>query len=66
MEIPEKQTTLGSALLITNIGLPIVAANFYFFKIFPPRVVIESIGVAFVVLNVYYVIAFKAWGSRSK
>jgi hypothetical protein len=66
METPEKQTTLGAALLFTNIGLPIVGAYFYFFKIFPLHIVIETMCIAFVVLNVYYLIAFKVWGSRSK
>jgi len=66
MATPEKQTTLASALIITNIGLPIVAAYFYFFKLFPLRLVIETVGITFVVLNVYYMIAFKVWGSKSK
>jgi hypothetical protein len=66
METPEKQTTLGTALLFTNIGLPIVGAFFYLFKIFPLHIVIESIGTAFVLLNVYLLIAFKIWGSNSK
>lgn len=66
MKTPERQTTLGTALLFTNIGLPIAAAYFYFFKIFPLHIVVESISIAFVVLNVYYLIAFKIWGSKSK
>jgi hypothetical protein len=61
-----KQTTLGTALLFTNVGLPIVGAYFYFFKIFPLHIVIESTVIEFVVLNVYLVIAFKIWGSQSK
>jgi hypothetical protein len=66
METPEKQTTLGTALLVTNIVLPIVGAYFYFFKTFTLHIVIESIGTAFVVLNAYLLIAFKIWGSNSK
>jgi hypothetical protein len=66
MKAPEKQTTLGTALLYTNIGLPIVGAFFYFSKILPFRIAIETLGIAFVILNVYYLIAFKIWGSNSK
>ncbi len=62
----EKQMTLGTALLITNIGLPLVAAYFYFFRVFPLRIIIESCGTVFVLLNVYYLIAFKIWGSKPK
>ena len=62
----EKQITLGTALLITNIGLPLLAAYSYFFKIFPLRIIIESCGIAFVFLNVYYLLAFKIWGSKPK
>ena len=66
MKTPEKQTTLGTALLFTNIGLPIAASYFYFFKIFPLHIVSETIGITFVVLNVYYLIGFEIWGSKSK
>jgi len=66
MKNEEKQATLGTALLYTNIGLPIVGAYFYFSKTFPLRIAIETIVIAFVVLNVYYLIAFKVWGSKSK
>jgi hypothetical protein len=66
METPEKQTTLGTALLFTNIGLPLAGAYFYFSKVFPLHIVIESFGIAFVVLNVYLLIAFKIWGAQSK
>jgi hypothetical protein len=66
MGTPEKQTSLGTALLFTNIGLPIAGACFYFLKIFPLNIVIESFGIAFVLLNVYLLAAFKIWGSKSK
>ena len=63
---PPKQTTLGTALLITNVGLPIVAAYLYFFKRTPRLIVIETLVVTFVVLNLYYLIAFKIWGEKPK
>jgi len=66
MQTPEKQTTLGTALLYTNIGLPIMAACSYFFKIFPLDIAIKTFVSVFVVLNVYYLIAFKIWGSKPK
>jgi len=67
MGTPEKQTTtLGAALLFTNLGLPIVGAYFYFFKVFPLQIVIESFVIGFVVLNVYLLVAFKIWGSKPK
>jgi len=66
MGTPEKQTTLGTALLFTNIGLPIVGACFCFFKIFPLPIVVETFVITFVVLNAYFLIAFKLWGSKSK
>jgi len=61
-----KQSTLGTALLVTNIGLPIIAAYLYFFKKMPRSIVIESLVVTFVVLNAYYLIAFKIWGEKPK
>jgi hypothetical protein len=67
METPEKQTTtLGTALLFTNLGLPIAGAYFCFFKVFPLHIVIESFCIAFVLLNLYLLIAFKIWGSKPK
>jgi hypothetical protein len=66
MKPPEKQPTLGTALLYSNIGLPIAGAYFYFSKTFSARIAIEAIVITFVVLNVYYLIAFKVWGSKSK
>jgi hypothetical protein len=66
MELPENQTTLGTALLYTNIGLPIVCACCYFCKIFPLNIAVETFVVTFVVLNAYYLVAFKIWGSNSK
>jgi len=62
----EKRTTLGAALLATNIGLPIMASYMYFFWKWPRGLVIETFVVTFVVLNVYYLIAFKVWGQKPK
>lgn len=66
METPEKQVTLGRALLVTNVCLPLAAAYLYFLKKMPLHIVIESTSITFVVLNVYYLIAFRIWGSKSK
>jgi hypothetical protein len=64
MGTPENKITLGTALLYTNVGLPIVGAYFYFFKIFPLDIVIETIVIALVLLNVYFLVAFRVWGSK--
>jgi hypothetical protein len=67
MEPPEKQAMLRRLRLATNIALmPILAVHFYFLRRPPFHVFIESIAVAFVVVNVYYLIALKIWGSKSK
>jgi hypothetical protein len=59
-------TTLGKALLFTNLGLPILGAYFYFFKVFPLNIVIEGFVIEFIILSVYLLIAFKIWGSKPK
>jgi len=46
--------------------MPILAVHFYFLRRPPFHVFIESVAVAFVVVNVYYLIALKIWGSKSK
>jgi len=43
-----------------------MAACSYFFKIFPLDIAIKTFVSVFVVLNVYYLIAFKIWGSKPK
>ena len=61
-----KQTTLGTAFLITNLVLPIGGAYLYFVKGMPRLTVIEGLVVACVILNAYYLIAFKVWGEKPK
>ena len=67
MKTSEKQTMLCKLRLFTNTAfIPLVAVPFYFLRKPPLHVFVESIAVAFVVMNVYYLIVFKIWGLKSK
>jgi len=46
--------------------MPLVAVHFYFLRKPPLYVFVESVAVAFVVVNVYYLMVFKIWGLKSK
>jgi hypothetical protein len=46
--------------------MPLAAVHFYFLRKPPLHFFVESVAVAFVVVNVYYLIVFKVWGSDSK
>ena len=53
--------------LFTNTAfIPLVAVPFYFLRKPPLYAFVKSVAVAFVVLNVYYLIVFKIWGLKSK
>ncbi len=67
MKTSEKQTMLRKLRLFTNTALmPLVAVHFYFLRKPPLYVFVESVAVAFVVVNVYYLMVFKIWGLKSK
>jgi hypothetical protein len=60
---PEKTITLGKALL-SNLVLPFAAAYLYYTGT-SLRIVLTSCAVTFVVLNSYFLVAFKVWGQKS-
>ncbi len=60
---PEKTTTLGKALL-SNLVIPFAAAYLYHTGT-SLRIVLTSCAVTVVVLNSYFLIAFKIWGQKS-
>ena len=60
---PNRTITLGQALL-GNVVLPFVGAYLYF-KGTPLKIVLEAGSITFVVLNVYFLVAFKVWGQNS-
>ena len=67
MKTSEKQTMLRKLRLFTNTTLmPLVAVHFYFLRKPPLHVFVESVAVAFVVVNAYYLIVFKFWGLKPK
>jgi hypothetical protein len=59
----QRTVTLGQALLFSNVTLPLAGAYLYY-KGTSPRIVLVSCGIAFVVLNFYFLIAFKVWGQK--
>lgn len=61
---PGETVTLGRALLAANLALPVLGAYLYFKGVAFPAVFF-SLGVTFLVLNVYLVLAFRWWNTDS-
>ena len=60
----EKTVTLGQTLLFSNMALPLGGAYLYH-KGTSLHIVLASCGITFVILNVYFLFAFKVWGGKS-
>ena len=59
---PQKTITLGQALC-GNLVLPLVAAYLYYAGT-PLKIVLISSAITGVLLNIYFVLAFKIWGKN--
>ena len=60
---PESTITFGKALL-SNLVIPFAAAYLYYTRT-SLRIVLTACAVTLVVLNAYFLIAFKIWGQKS-